>query len=58
MPNLKPKIDGQNEKILKNTPPPKSKICNCLKKEDYPMSEACFTENVWYVARVRCDDEI
>ena len=58
MPNLKPKIDGQNEKILKNTPPPKSKICKCLKKEDYPMSEACFTENVWYFARVRCDDEI
>ena len=32
MPNLKAKFDGHNKKILENTPPPKAKLCNGLKK--------------------------
>ena len=57
MPNLKVKIDGHNKKILENTPPPKAKLCNCLKKENCLMREACLTENVLYDARISCDDE-
>ena len=57
MPNLKVKIDGHNKKILKNTPPPKTKLCNCLKKENYSMRGACLTENVSYYARISCDNE-
>ena len=33
MPNLKAKIDGHNKKILENTLPPKTKLCNCPMKE-------------------------
>ena len=40
MPNLKAKIDGHNQKILETTPPPKPKLCNCLKKEYCPMRGA------------------
>ena len=57
MPNLKAKIDVDNKKILENTPPPKTKLCKCLKKEYYPMRRACFTENVLYYARISCDNE-
>ena len=58
MPNLKAKIDGHNKKILENTPPPKTKLCNCLKKENCPMRGACLTGNVlYYDARISCDDE-
>ena len=57
MPNLKAKIDGHNKKILENTPPPKIKLCNCLKKENCPMRGACLTENVLYYTRISCDDE-
>ena len=57
MPNLKAKIDGHNKKILENTPPPKTKLCNCLKKENCPMRGACLTENLLYYARISCDDE-
>ena len=57
MPNLKAKIDGHNKKILENTPPPITKLCNCLKKENCPMRGACLTENVLYYARISCDDE-
>ena len=58
MPNLKAKIDGHNKKILENTPPPKTKLCNCLKKENCPRREACLTENVLYYARISWDDEM
>ena len=57
MPNLKAKIDGHNKKILENTPPPKTKLCNCLKKENCPMRGACLTENVLYYTRISCDDK-
>ena len=57
MPNLKAKIDGHNKKILENTPPPKTKLCNCLKKENCPMREGCLTENVLYYARISCDNK-
>ena len=40
IPNLKAKIDGHNKKILKNAPPPKTKLRNCLKKEICPMRGA------------------
>ena len=57
MPNLKAKIDEHDEKILENTPPPKTKLGNCLKKENCPVRGACITENVLYYARISCDDE-
>ena len=57
MPNLKSEIDGHNEKILKNTPPLKTKLFNCSKKENCPMRGTCLTENVLYYARINCDDE-
>ena len=57
MPNLKAKIGRHNKKILENTPPPKTKSCNCLKKENYPTRGACLTENVLYYARISYDDE-
>ena len=56
MPNLKAKIDRHNKKILENTPA-KTKLCNCLKKENCPMRGACLTENVLYYARTSCDGE-
>ena len=57
MPYLKAKIDGHNKNILENTPPSKTKLCNCLKKENWPMRGACLTENVLYYARISCDNE-
>ena len=57
MPNLKTKIDGHNKKILKTTPPTKTKLCNCLKKETCPMRGACLSENILFYARTNCDDE-
>ena len=40
-----------------NTPTPKTKLCNCLKKENCPMRGACFTENALYYAKISCDNE-
>ena len=57
MPNLKAKIDGHNKKTLETTPPPKTKLCNCLKKENCPMRGACLTENILYYARISCEDK-
>ena len=54
MPNLKAKIDGHNKKIVENTPPPKTKLCNSLKKENYPMRGASLTENILWYARISC----
>ena len=56
IPNLKAKIDGNKKKIFQKTPPPKAKTCNCLKKENCPVKEACFTENVLYYAKISCED--
>ena len=39
MSNLKAKIDGHNKKILENTPLPKTKLSNCLKKENSQSEE-------------------
>ena len=44
------------------TPPPKTKqkktkLCNCLKKENCPIRGAYLTENVLYYARISCDNE-
>ena len=57
IPNLKAKIDGHNKKILETTLPPKTKLCNCLKKENCPMRGAYLTENILYYARISCNDE-
>ena len=60
MPNLKAKIDGHKKKILETTPPPKTKLCYCLKKKtkkNSPMRGACLTENILYYSRTSCDDE-
>ena len=57
MPNLKAKIDGHNKKILETLAPPITKLCNCLKKENYTMRGACLTENILYYARISCDDK-
>ena len=57
MPNLKAKIDGHNKKIFENTPPPKTKLCNCSKKENCLMRGACLTEIGLYYARISCNDE-
>ena len=48
---------GHNKKTLEITMPPKTKLCNCLRKENCPMRGACLTENILYYARVSCDDE-
>ena len=42
---------------LENTPPPKTKLCNCLKKGNYLMRGARLTENDLYYTRICCDDE-
>ena len=57
MSNLKAKIDGHNKKILETTPPPKTKLCNCLKKEKWTMRGACLTENLLYYARISSDNQ-
>ena len=57
MPNLKAKIDGHNKKILETTPPPKTKLYNCLKKENCPMRVTCLSENILYYPRISCDDK-
>ena len=56
MPNLKAKIDGNNKK-LENTTAPKTKLCNCLKKENCAMRGACLTENVLHYIRISCEDK-
>ena len=56
MPNLKAKIDDI-KKIFEHTPPPKAKLCNCLKKWNLPIRGACLTENVLYYARICCEAE-
>ena len=56
MPNREAKIDGHNKKMLENIPPPKTKLCNCL-KENCPMRGVCLTENVFYYAKISCDNE-
>ena len=40
-----------------NTPTPKTKLCNCLKKENCPIRGACLTENVSYYAKISSDNE-
>ena len=45
------------KKILKNTPLPKTKLCNCLKKENCPMRGASLTENVLYYAKIKRSNE-
>ena len=57
MPNLKAKIDGHNMKMFENLTPPKTKICNCLEKQNCPMRGTCVTENDLHYARMSCDDE-
>ena len=57
MPNLKAKFNGHSKTILENTPPPKTKLCNCLEKENCPMRGAYLTENASYYAKISCDDE-
>ena len=56
MPNRKAKTDGHNKKMHENIPAPKTKLCNCL-KENCPMRGVCLTENVFYYAKVSCDNE-
>ena len=58
MPTLKAKIDGHNKKILETTLPPITKLCNCLKKENYQMRGACLTENILHYAKISCEDKI
>ena len=57
MPNRKAKIDRHNKKILETTLPPKTKLCNCLKKENCPMRGACLNENILYYPRKSCGNE-
>ena len=57
MPNLKDVIGGHNKRILENASPPKTKLYNCLKKENWQMRRTCLTENVSYYAKTSCDDE-
>ena len=57
MPILKAKINGHNKKVLENTPPSKTNLCSCLKKENCPMRGACLTENLLYYTRINCDEE-
>ena len=57
MPNLKAKIDGHNKKMLENTPPPKPKSCNCLKRENCPVRGVCLSGNELYYAKINCDDK-
>ena len=53
MPNLKKaKIEEHNKKILENTPAPKTKLCNCLKKENCSMGGESLTKNVLYYAEI------
>ena len=52
MPNLKAKINGHNDKIFKNVPPPKAKSCHCLRQENFPMTGNCFTENILYYGKI------
>ena len=57
MPSLKAQIDGHEKKIFENTPPLKTKLCNCSKKENCPMRGACLTKIGLYQARISCNDE-
>ena len=51
MPNLKGKIDGHKKKILENTPPPKTKSCNCLKKVNCLMREPASLKMFYTMAK-------
>ena len=43
--------------MLKNKLPPNTKLCNCLEKKNCQMRGACLAENIFYYARIGCDDE-
>ena len=45
------------KEILENTPPLKTKLRSCLKKENCPMREACLIENIIYYAKISGDDD-
>ena len=55
--NNRNSISPYFNKILKVLNFSEAKLCNCLKKENYPMRGACVTENVLYYVRISCDDE-
>ena len=57
MPNLKARIDELNKKTLEKTLLPKTNSCNCLKKENYPMSVACLSKIGLYYAKRSCDNK-
>ena len=40
-----------NKKIFENTSPPKTKLCNWVKKENCSMRGACLTENSLYYSK-------
>ena len=42
---------------VENTPPSKTKLCNCLRKENCLMKGTCLTQNVLYYSKISCHDE-
>ena len=55
-PNIKQVIDGHNKAILKKSNIPEqdqnARMCNCLKKNDYPLKGECLQKEVVYQATV------
>ena len=42
---------------VENRPSSKTKLCNCLRKENCLMKGTCLTENVLYYSKISCHDE-
>ena len=53
MPNIKPKINNHNRNIIQDCTPP-TNLCNCVKKETFPMNGLCLTKNKIYEANIKC----
>ena len=57
MPNIRAKINShKKKKILQPKPIEPQKLCNCLVKDDFPMSGLCLTSSISYQATKKCSD--
>ena len=53
MPNIRSKINGQNNKILFPKSAEPQKLWNCLVKEDCPLNGSCLTSSILYQATIK-----
>ena len=57
MPNIRAKINSHKKKKNTTTQAHRTtELCNCLVKDDFPMSGLCLTSSISYQATKKCSD--